>query len=125
MPDAANDIIKLKTKVLVEADKQGTNAYPDVRLSQQICSFSFEPLEEADAIMAHDDNVGAESSYDVRRLMERLPKNMRCSIEAVKLDGLSIAQAAVRCGISEPGVKVNIHRGLKALATLIGREKRT
>ncbi|MGY2498595.1 sigma factor-like helix-turn-helix DNA-binding protein, partial [Klebsiella pneumoniae] len=83
------------------------------------------PIEEADAIMAHDDNVGAESSYDVRRLMERLPKNMRCSIEAVKLDGLSIAQAAVRCGISEPGVKVNIYRGLKALATLIGREKRT
>lgn len=83
------------------------------------------PIEEADAIMAHDDNVGAESSYDVRRLMERLPKNMRCSIEAVKLDGLSIAQAAVRCGISEPGVKVNIHRGLKALATLIARETRT
>ena len=83
------------------------------------------PIEEADAIMAHDDNVGAESSYAVRRLMERLPKNMRCSIEAVKLDGLSIAQAAVRCGISEPGVKVNIHRGLKALATLIARETRT
>ena len=76
-------------------------------------------------IMAHDDNVSAESSYDVRRLMERLPKNMRCSIEAVKLDGLSIAQAAVRCGISEPGVIVNIHRGLKALATLIARETRT
>ena len=83
------------------------------------------PIEEANAIMAHDDNVSAESTYDVKRLMERLPKNMRCSIEAVKLDGLSIAEAAVRCGISEPGVKVNIHRGLKALATLINRETRT
>ena len=83
------------------------------------------PIEEANAIMAHDDNVSAESTYDVRRLMERLPKNMRCSIEAVKLDGLSIAEAAVQCGISEPGVKVNIHRGLKALATLINRETRT
>jgi len=83
------------------------------------------PIEEADTIMAHDDNVVAESTYDVRRLMERLPKNMRCSIEAVKLDGLSIAEAAVRCGISEPGVKVNIHRGLKALASLIARETRT
>lgn len=82
------------------------------------------PIEEADTIMAHDDNVVAESTYDVRKLMERLPKNMRCSIEAVKLDGLSIAEAAVRCGISEPGVKVNIHRGLKALATLITRETR-
>jgi RNA polymerase sigma-70 factor (ECF subfamily) len=83
------------------------------------------PIEEANAIMAHDDNVSAESTYDVRRLMERLPKNMRCSIEAVKLDGLSIAEAAVRCGISEPGVKVNIHRGLKALAIQIIREART
>jgi RNA polymerase sigma-70 factor (ECF subfamily) len=83
------------------------------------------PIEEADTMMAHDDNVDAESTYDVKRLMERLPKNTRCAIEAVKLDGLSIAEAALRCGISEPGVKMNIHRGLKALATLIARETRT
>ena len=83
------------------------------------------PIDEADTMMAHDDNVDAESTYDVKRLMERLPKNMRCSIEAVKLDGLSIAEAAERCGISESGVKVNIHRGLKALAALIARETRT
>jgi len=83
------------------------------------------PIEEADTMMAHDDNVVAESRYDVKKLMERLPKNMRCSIEAVKLDGLSVAEAAVRCGISEPGVKVNIHRGLKTLATLIARETQT
>src|SRR6202051_2326162 len=82
-------------------------------------------IEEADAIMAHDDNVAAESTYDVKRLMERLPKNMRCAIEAVKLDGLSVAEAAERCGISASGVKVNIHRGLKTLAALIAREKRT
>jgi RNA polymerase sigma-70 factor (ECF subfamily) len=50
---------------------------------------------------------------------------MRCSIEAVKLEGQSIAEAAERCGISESGVKVNIHRGLKALAALIAQETRT
>jgi RNA polymerase sigma-70 factor (ECF subfamily) len=43
----------------------------------------------------------------------------------VKLDGRSIAEAADRCGISESGVKVNIHRGLKTLAALIAREVRT
>jgi RNA polymerase sigma-70 factor, ECF subfamily len=80
------------------------------------------PIEEADAIMAHDDNVDAESSYDLKRLMQRLPEKMRCSIEAVKLDGLSVAEAADRCGISESGVKVNIHRGLRTLAALIARE---
>src|SRR5712671_4030304 len=77
------------------------------------------PIDEADTIMAHDDNI------DVKRLMERLPKNMRCAIEAVKLDGLSVAEAAERCGMSEPGVKVNIHRGLKTLAALIAQETRT
>jgi RNA polymerase sigma-70 factor (ECF subfamily) len=80
------------------------------------------PIDEADTIAAHDDNVDAESTFDVRRLMERLPKNMQCSIEAVKLDGLSIAEAAKRCGISEPGVKMSIHRGLKTLAAMIARE---
>jgi RNA polymerase sigma factor (sigma-70 family) len=88
-------------------------------------SISDVPIEEADTIMAHDDSVDAESTYDVRRLLARLPKNMRCAIEAVKLDGQSIAEAAERCGISESGVKVSIHRGLKALAALIAQETRT
>ena len=94
-------------------------------LRRSRASISDVPIEEADTIMAHDDNVDAESTYDVKRLMERLPKNMRCAIEAVKLDGQSIAEAAERCGISESGVKMNIHRGLKTLAALIARETRT
>src|SRR5260370_14378299 len=88
-------------------------------------SISDVPIDEADTIMAHDDNVDAESTYDVKRLMERLPKNMRCAIEAVKLDGQSVAEAAEKCGISESGVKVNIDRGLKAPAAVIAQETRT
>jgi RNA polymerase sigma factor (sigma-70 family) len=88
-------------------------------------SISDVPIEEADTMMAHDDSVDAESTFDVRRLLARLPKNMRCAIEAVKLDGQSIAEAAESCGISESGVKVSIHRGLKALAALIAQETRT
>ena len=88
-------------------------------------SFDDVPIEEADMVMARDDNVDAESTYDIKRLLQRLPEKMRCSIEAVKLDGRSIAEAADRCGISESGVKVNIHRGLKTLAALIAREVRT
>jgi RNA polymerase sigma-70 factor (ECF subfamily) len=88
-------------------------------------SISDVPIDEADTIMAHDDNVDAESTYDLRGLIQRLPKKMRCSIEAVKLDGRTIAEAADRCGISESGVKVNIHRGIKTLAALVAREMRT
>jgi RNA polymerase sigma-70 factor (ECF subfamily) len=83
------------------------------------------PIDEADEVMAHDDHAAAENSYDIRRLVGRLPKKMQCAIEAVKLDGLSVAEAAERCRLSESGVKVSIHRGLKALANLIAREVRT
>lgn len=82
------------------------------------------PIDEADEVMAHDDTADAESTYDIRRLMEQLPKGMQCSIEAVKLDGLTVAEAARKCGLSESGVKVNIHRGLKVLAAAIARETR-
>lgn len=82
------------------------------------------PIEDADDVMAAEDNIGAESKFDLKRLMDRLPKKVRCAIEAVKLDGQSVAEAAVRCGISESGVKVNVHRGLKAMAALITKEVR-
>ena len=83
------------------------------------------PIDGANEVLAHDDSADAESTYDIRRLMQRLPQGMQCAIEAVKLDGLSVAEAAKRCGLSESGVKVNIHRGLKALAASIARETRT
>ena len=73
--------------------------------------------------MAQDDHVGTESAYDLHRLLSRLPHKMRQAIECVKLDGLSVAAAAGRCGMSESAVKVNVHRGLRALAAAIGQEK--
>jgi RNA polymerase sigma factor (sigma-70 family) len=80
------------------------------------------PIDEGAEVLAQDDHAQAESSRDVRILLGRLPQKVRCSIECVKLEGLSVAEAAVRCGISESGVKINIHRGLRALATFIARE---
>ena len=79
-------------------------------------------IDEGDEVVAQDDQLGAESSYDVRRLLQRLPDKVRCAIERVKLEGTSVAEAALRCGISESAVKVNIHRGLQKLATLIAHE---
>jgi RNA polymerase sigma-70 factor (ECF subfamily) len=56
--------------------------------------------------------------------MSRLPGKMQRVIQYVKLDGLSIAEAASRSGLSESDVKVSVHRGLRALAAAIAREKR-
>jgi RNA polymerase sigma-70 factor (ECF subfamily) len=79
------------------------------------------PIDEANDVTANDDHLSVESNFDLRRLLKQLPKKMECAIEAVKLDGLSIAEAARRCGISESSVKVNVHRGLKALTALIAQ----
>ena len=43
------------------------------------------------------------------------------AIEAVKLEGKSVAETACY-GMSESNVKISIHRGLKALASFIGRD---
>ena len=82
------------------------------------------PIEDAEEIMAQDDYIGTESANDLARLMGQLPEKMRRAIQAVKLDGLSVAEAASRCGMSESAVKVNVHRGLKALVAAISRERR-
>src|ERR1700737_2071866 len=61
-------------------------------LRRSRASISDVPIEEADAIMAHDDNVDAESTYDLKRLMQRLPEKMRCSIEAKNGGGQRITK---------------------------------
>ncbi len=81
------------------------------------------PIEDAEEVLAQDDYVGAESAFDVMSLLSQLPDKMRRAIQAVKLDGLSVAEAASQCGMSESAVKVNVHRGLKALTISIAREK--
>ena len=82
------------------------------------------PLDDAEEITSRDDHVETESANDLNRLLSDLPDKMRRAIQAVKLDGLSVAEAASRCGMSESAVKVNVHRGLKALVASIARERR-
>lgn len=82
------------------------------------------PLEEADEIVAHDDRADVESALDLAKLMAGISPKARQAIQYVKLDGLTVTQAAARTGMSESAVKVSVHRGLKALARLINKEGR-
>jgi RNA polymerase sigma-70 factor (ECF subfamily) len=75
-----------------------------------------EPLEDDGRIFVDSDAEPADACRDVGRLLETLPDRHRLPIVLVKLQGLSVAEAAQRCGISESAVKVGVHRGLKALA---------
>lgn len=56
---------------------------------------------------------------DLALLLDELPAGQRQAILDTKVEGLSVADAARRSGISESAVKVNVHRGLKRLARLI------
>lgn len=61
------------------------------------------------------------AGVDVRRLLDTLPAKQADAIRAVKLEGLSITEAAERQRLGESDVKISIHRGLKALVNKIGR----
>lgn len=79
---------------------------------------------EEDAL---DDNDAPEDSEEdavlarmsLERLFVHLPEKQVEVIEMCKIEGHSIKEAAERTGQSESSVKVNIHRGLKKLATLV------
>jgi RNA polymerase sigma-70 factor (ECF subfamily) len=74
-------------KNAIEAEDLVQEAVWPSTSSEAARRFPTYPVDEADTIMAHDDNFDAESTHDVTRLIERLPKNMRSSVEALKLDG--------------------------------------
>ena len=71
-----------------------------------------------------DDGLGDSimADIDVGNLLDTLPAKQATAIRAVKLDGLSVAEAAERHNIGESDIKVSIHRGLKSLMQKIGRQ---
>jgi len=73
------------------------------------------PLEAAGELFANDHAEEAGVKRDVRKLLARLPAAKRRLVEAVKLEGESIADTAKRTGLSEVSVKVAVHRAVKAM----------
>jgi RNA polymerase sigma-70 factor (ECF subfamily) len=81
-------------------------------------------IEMAEEILAEDDPAAVESAIDLNRLLLQLSPKMRQAIQYVKLDGLSVNEAAARTGMSPSAIKVSIHRGLKVLSLLVNRPGR-
>ena len=67
-----------------------------------------------------DGDVTARVSLE--RLLGMIPAKQAEVISLVKIEGLSIIEAAAKTGQSESLVKVNIHRGLKKMSALIESE---
>jgi RNA polymerase sigma-70 factor (ECF subfamily) len=81
------------------------------------------PIEEGHELTSDTDTTAIDSGLDLQRLLSEISSKAREAIQYVKLDGLSVSEAAVRSGMSESAVKVSVHRGLKALATRIREQK--
>ena len=81
-------------------------------------------IGEAEHVLANDDPSAVESGLDLERLMAQLTPKARQAIRFVKLDGLSVSEAAARSGMSESAVKVSVHRGLRALSRLATQRSR-
>jgi len=82
-----------------------------------------DPLPEDDGHALVEDSLhdAATARRDLGRLLAELPPRFRLPIEQVKLEGLSVEEAAARTGMSASAVKIGIHRGMKALArSLLG-----
>ena len=82
-------------------------------------------IDEADQVPADDDPSSVESGLDLEKLMAQLTPKARQAIQFVKLEGLSVAEAAARSRMSESAVKVSVHRGLKALSLLATQRSRS
>lgn len=78
-----------------------------------------DPLDDQSELLVAGGAEAADARRDVAKLLATLPDRQRLPIVHVKLEGLSVAEAARLTGMSESAIKVGVHRGLKALATAI------
>lgn len=78
--------------------------------------------EESEVFGSQAAADAADAKRDVRKLLDGLPDRQRLPILYVKLQGLSVVEAARMTGMSVSAVKVGIHRGLKLLAAHIRDE---
>jgi len=82
-----------------------------------------DPLDDEIDFLSASDSEAAEARRDLGKLLDQLPDRQRLPIVHMKLEGLSVAETARVTGMSESAVKVGVHRGLKALAAMIGGGK--
>lgn len=75
-----------------------------------------DPLDDQGDVLAVSDADAADARRDIATLLGQLSENQRKAIQYVKLEGVSVSEAARMTGMSESAVKVSVHRGLKALA---------
>ena len=78
-----------------------------------------DPLDDELEVFAASDSDAADAKKDLGKLLAGLPDRQRLPIVHVKLEGLSVVEAAQLTGMSVSAIKIGVHRGLKTLAARI------
>jgi len=68
-------------------------------------------LENIESLMVFESTA----DLDIEALCETLPEKQRNVLKLVKIEGLSVEEAAKRTGYSASDIKVTVHRAIKAL----------
>ena len=61
------------------------------------------------------------SDREIDRVLGTLADGQRVVVTSVSVEGRSISETATALGMSEPAVRVALHRGLAAIAKRFGR----
>jgi RNA polymerase sigma-70 factor (ECF subfamily) len=80
----------------------------------------FEPMEPHTDAAADNALDAWLAKRELQGLLSMLPPKQRQAIEAVKLQGLTVAEVALTTGATSAAIKVSVHRGLRALASRCG-----
>ena len=79
-------------------------------------------VDAADLPAPELESPSAVLSPGVERALTSLPEAQRQAVVMLKLEGLTVAEAAERVGTTPGALKLRAHRGYRALRDLFGRE---
>lgn len=91
------------------------------RRGEREVSLEAEGVPEPAVEAAQLDDAMNELSPEVAEAMASLPESQREAVTLIHLEGLSVAEAATRAGVSKGALKVRAHRGYKALREQLER----
>jgi RNA polymerase sigma-70 factor, ECF subfamily len=80
--------------------------------------------EQQDDIALDTESGALHAATEIEPLLASLPPRQLQALEALKLRGLSLAEASASSGQSVAALKVNMHRAVKTLRRLVGTAER-
>jgi len=73
------------------------------------------PIDDVAEWLTEPEAESPSARGDLDRVLSSLPEKQQKLVRDVKIEGLSLAEAGARIGLSEGAAKVSLHRALKAL----------